>query len=101
MLCWLEKRSQTWLPPELTSPQATSQVMRKYLGTVSVVWERILLRPPSLGGRLTDSESEEQQAGEVVSRTIDCQLTSKLHYTDRPEPQHDAPALHQRPHYYQ
>lgn len=63
--------------------------MRKYLDAVSVVWERILLRPPSLGGSLTDSRSEEQQADEVVSSTIDCQLTSKLHYTDRPEPQHD------------
>lgn len=63
--------------------------MRKYLGTVSVVWEKILLRPPSLGGSLTDRKSEEQQADEVVSSTIDCQLTSKVHYTDRLEPQHD------------
>lgn len=62
--------------------------MRKSLDTVSVVWEKILLRPPSLGGRLTDRKSEEQQEDEVVSSTIDCQLTSKVHYTDRPEPQH-------------
>lgn len=48
-----------------TSPHATFQVMRKYLDTVSVVWERILLRPPSLGGRLTDRKSEEQQADEL------------------------------------
>lgn len=63
--------------------------MRKYLDTVSVVREKILLRPPSLGGRLTDRKSEEQQADKVVSSTIDCQLTSEVHYTDRPEPQHD------------
>lgn len=72
-----------------SSPQATFQVMRKYLDTASVVWEKILLRPPSLGGRLTDRKSEEQQAAEVVSSTIDRQLTSKVHYTDRPEPQHN------------
>ena len=62
--------------------------MRKYLDTVSVVVEGILLRPPSLGGRLTDSKSEEQQADEVVSSTIDCRLTTKVYYTDRLEPQH-------------
>lgn len=73
----------------LTSPQTTFRVMRKHLDAVSVVCEKILLRPPSLGGRLTDRKSEEQQADEVVSSTIDCQLTSKVHYTDRPEPQHD------------
>lgn len=72
-----------------TSFPATFQVMRKHQDTVSVVWEKILLRPPSLCGRLTDRKSEEQQADEVVSSTIDCQLTSKLHYTDRPELQHD------------
>lgn len=77
---------EVWRP---SSPQATFQVMRKYLDTASVVWEKILLRPPSLGGRLTDRKSEEQQAAEVVSSTIDRQLTSKVHYTDRPEPQHD------------
>lgn len=60
-----------------------------YLDTVSVVWEKILFRSPSLGGRLTDRKSEEQQADGVVSSTIDCQLTSKVHYTDRLEPQHD------------
>lgn len=63
--------------------------MRRYLDTVSVVWEKILLRPLSLDVSLTDRKSEEQQTDEVVSSTIDCQLTSKVHYTDRPEPQHD------------
>lgn len=63
--------------------------MRKYLDTVSVIWEKILLHPPSLGGKLTDRKSEEQQADEVVSSTSDCQLTSKFHYPDRPEPQHN------------
>lgn len=62
--------------------------MRKYLEAVSVVWERILPSPLSLGGRLTDRKSEEQREDEVVSSTIDCQLTSKVHYTDRPGPQH-------------
>ena len=62
--------------------------MRKYLDTTSVVWRKILLRPQSLCGRMTDRRSEEQQAYEVVSSTIDCQLTGKVHYTDRPEPQH-------------
>lgn len=80
-----------WSQPAFpyTSPHATFWVMRKYLDTVSVVWEKILLRPPSLGGRLTDRKSEEQQADELVSSTIDCQLTSKVRYTDRPAPQHD------------
>lgn len=62
--------------------------MRKYLDTASVVWRRNLLRPQSLHGRKTGRRSEEQQADEVMSSTIDCQLTGKLHYTDRPEPQH-------------
>lgn len=63
--------------------------MREYLDPVSVAWERILLRPLSPCGRLTDRKSEEQQADDAVSSTIDCQLNSKVHYTDRPEPQHD------------
>lgn len=63
--------------------------MRKYLDTVSVIWDKILLHPPSIAGRLTDRKSEEQWADKVVSSTSDCQLTSKVHYTDRPEPQHD------------
>ncbi|CAB1452176.1 unnamed protein product [Pleuronectes platessa] len=49
----------------------------------------ILPQATSQHGRLTDSESEEQQEDKVVSNTIDCQLTSQVHYTDRPEPQHD------------
>lgn len=77
------------LPSSHTSPWATFQVMREYLNTVSVVQEKILLRPPSQRGSLTDRKSEEQQAYEVVSSTIDCQLTSEVHYTDRLEPQHD------------
>lgn len=82
-----EMWSQTCLPPHLTSGHLSGN--EKYVDTVSVVWEKILLCPPSLGGRLTDRKSEEQHADEVVSSTIDCQLTSKVHYTDRPEPQHD------------
>ncbi|CAJ1072642.1 unnamed protein product, partial [Xyrichtys novacula] len=70
------------------------QVMREYPNTVSVVWEEILSHPPSRCGSLTDRKSEEQQAYEVVSSTIDCQLTSEVHYTDRPELQHDD--LHSR-----
>lgn len=65
--------------------------MRKYLDTPSVVWEKLLLGPRSPGGSLTDRKSEEQQADEGASRTIDCQLTSEVHYADRPEPQHDDP----------
>lgn len=57
------------------SPHTTLRVMRKHLDTVSVVWEEILLLPPSLGGRLTDRNSREQQEDEVVSGAIDCQLT--------------------------
>lgn len=63
--------------------------MRKYLDTRAVVCVRILLRPPSQGGRLTDRTSEEQQADKAVRATIDCQLTTEVHYTDRPTPQHD------------
>lgn len=37
---------------------------------------------------MTDSKSAEQRADEVVSGKIDCQLTGKLHYADRPQPQH-------------
>lgn len=77
------------LPSSTPHPRPPFGVMRKYLDAASVVREKILLRPPSLGGRLTDRKSEEQQADEVVSSTIDCQLTSEVHYTDRPEPLHD------------
>ncbi|TNN88379.1 hypothetical protein EYF80_001161 [Liparis tanakae] len=38
--------------------------------------------------RLTDRRSEEQRAEEGGSGAIDCQLTSEVHYPDRPEPQH-------------
>lgn len=86
---WLKIWSWRWSCFLHTSPQATFQVMRKYLDTESVVQEKILLHPLSPGGRLTDGESEEQQANEAVSSRIDCQLTSEVHYTDRPEPQHN------------
>lgn len=76
------------LPCSTSLTQSTFQVMRKHLDTLSVIRVKILLCPPSLGGRLTDSKSKEQQEDQVVSSTIDCQLTSKVHYTDRPEPQH-------------
>lgn len=56
--------------------------------SLAVVGEKLLLRPPSLGGRLTDRKSEEQQADKAASATIDCRLTTKVHYPDRPEPQH-------------
>lgn len=82
----LETRSRTWRStPHLRPPW---WVMRKHLDTVSVVWEEIPLSLPSLGGRLTDRNSREQQADEVVSGPIDCQLTGEVHYTDRPETQH-------------
>lgn len=98
---WLKIWRWRWSCFLHTSPQATFQVMRgislpvqilytgKYLDTESVVQEKILLHPLSPGGRLTDGESEEQQANEAVSSRIDCQLTSEVHYTDRPEPQHN------------
>lgn len=50
--------------------------------------KEIPLCPPSLGGSLTDRGSEEQQEDEVMSGTIDCQPTSKVHYTDRRQPWH-------------
>lgn len=37
---------------------------------------------------MTDRRSAEQRDDEVGSGAIDCQLTGKVHYTDRPEPQH-------------
>lgn len=77
------------VPSSHASPWATFSVMGEYLNIVSVVEEKILLRPPSQRGSLTDRKSEEQQAYEVVSGTIDRQLTGEVHYTDRSEPQHD------------
>ncbi|KAK5617666.1 hypothetical protein CRENBAI_002019, partial [Crenichthys baileyi] len=49
--------------------------------------KRDLLCPQSPHGSMTDSRSAEQRADEVVNGPIDCQLTGKVYYTDRPEPQ--------------
>ena len=68
--------------------------MREYLNPPTVAWDpRVGLRP-SLCGRLTESGGEEQQASGGREQCDRLRLNVKVHYTDRPEPQHDDRHFH-------